>query len=54
MLQGFMKVYAMLREELAQDPLLGSQTDAARQWLIEVCGASACVRTILFITAHAL
>lgn len=31
-----MKVYAMLREELAQDQLLGSQTSAARQWLVEV------------------
>jgi hypothetical protein len=36
--QDFMKVYAMLREELAQDPLLGDQTAAARQWLVEVSG----------------
>lgn len=34
--QDFMKVYAMLREELAQDQLLGSQTSAARQWLVEM------------------
>ena len=34
-----MKVYATLREELAQDPLLGDQTPAARQWLLEVSGA---------------
>jgi farnesyl diphosphate synthase len=33
--QDFMKVYATLREELAQDPLLGDQTPAARQWLLE-------------------
>lgn len=33
-----MKVYATLREELAQDPLLGDQTPAARQWLLEVSG----------------
>jgi hypothetical protein len=34
-----MKVYATLREELAQDSLLGDQTPAARQWLLEVSGA---------------
>jgi Polyprenyl synthetase len=34
-----MKVYATLREELAQDPLLGDQTPAARQWLLEASGA---------------
>lgn len=29
-------MYAMLREELAQDPLLGKQPTGARQWLTEV------------------
>lgn len=33
--QEFMNVYAMLREELAQDPLLGEQPTGARQWLTE-------------------
>lgn len=28
-------MYAMLREELAQDPLLGEQPTGARQWLTE-------------------
>lgn len=39
-------MYAMLREELAQDPLLGSETDAARQWVVEVRGAQRALASI--------
>ena len=34
--QEFLKVFAILREQLAEDPIITDQQDVAKEWLLEV------------------